>query len=119
MSQDNEFYYVHWRQAKYQKSIPYNPLTNVLILYTAALLRAYCAFAATFEAMDVPFFRQERVLQFPGCGCTIDEPKLVPEDFLAEENVNYQKNMSASEGANVDDRTVKMANLPLPQQEEP
>jgi hypothetical protein len=41
MSQDDEFYYVHWGQAKCQKSIPYNPLTNVLILYTTTLLRAY------------------------------------------------------------------------------
>jgi hypothetical protein len=36
MSQDNEFYYVYWDQAKYQKLIPYDPSTNVLILYTAA-----------------------------------------------------------------------------------
>jgi hypothetical protein len=33
---------------------------------------------------------------------------------MAEENVNYQKDVSASEGANADDRTVKMGNLPLP-----
>jgi hypothetical protein len=56
MSQDNEFYYVYWRQAKYRKSIPYNPLTNVPILYTAALLHTYPAFATTFEAMEAPFF---------------------------------------------------------------
>jgi hypothetical protein len=29
---------------------------------------------------------------------------------VAEENVNYQKGMSASEGANADDRTVKITN---------
>jgi hypothetical protein len=34
--------------------------------------------------------------------------------------MNYWKDMSASEGANADDRMVKMANLPLPPlQEEP
>jgi hypothetical protein len=39
---------------------------------------------------------------------------------VAEENVNYQKDVSASEGANADDRTVKTANLPSPPlQEEP
>jgi hypothetical protein len=119
MSLDNEFYYVHWGQAKCQKLIPYNPSTNVPILYTAALSRAYHAFAATFEAMEAPFFRQERVLQFPGRGRTVDKPEIVPEDFVAEENVNYWKNMSASEGANADDRMVKTANLPLPQQQEP
>jgi hypothetical protein len=99
--------------------IAYNPSTNVPILYIAALPRAYRAFATTFEAMEVPFFQRERVLQFAGYGHTRNKPKLVPEEFVAEENVNYQKDVSASEGANVDDRTVEMANLPLPQQEEP
>jgi hypothetical protein len=120
MGQDDEFYYVCWGQAKYQKSTPYNLLTNVLIIYTAALSCAYRVFATTFEAMEVPFIQRERVLQFPGRGRTIDEPKLVPDEFVVEENVNYWKDMSASEGANVDNRTVKTANLPpSPQQEEP
>ncbi len=35
-----------------------------------------------------------------------------------EENVNYQKDVSASEGANADNRMVKMSNLPSPPQEE-
>ncbi len=56
MSQDDECYCMYWDQAKFQKLIPYNPSTNVPILYTAALLRAYCAFATTFEAMEAPFF---------------------------------------------------------------
>jgi hypothetical protein len=56
MSQDNEFYYNHWGQAKYQKWIPYDPSTNVPNLYTTALLRAYPAFATTFEAIEAPFF---------------------------------------------------------------
>jgi hypothetical protein len=44
----------------------------------------------------------------------------VPEECVAEENVNYWKDMSSSEGENVDKRKVKMANLPLPpMQEEP
>jgi hypothetical protein len=83
-------------------------------MYTAASSHTYGAFATTFEAMEVPFFQQERVLQFSGCGRTVDEPKLVPEEFVAEENVNYGKDMSASEGANADNRMVKTANLPLP-----
>ena len=33
---------------------------------------------------------------------------------MAEENVNYWKDMSASEGANADDRMVETANLQLP-----
>jgi hypothetical protein len=66
MSQDNEFYYVYWGQDKYRKSIPYELLTNLPILYTADFLPAYHAFTTTFEAMEAPFFQQERVLQFPG-----------------------------------------------------
>jgi hypothetical protein len=62
MSQEDEFYYVYWGQAKYQKSIPYDPSTNILIMYTASSLHAYHAFATTFEAMEAPFFQRERVL---------------------------------------------------------
>ncbi len=70
--------------------------------------------------MDAPFIQWERVLQFPGCGRTVNKPELVPEEFMAEENIHYWKDVSASEGANVDNRTVKTANLSLPPlQEEP
>jgi hypothetical protein len=108
MSLDDEFYYVHWGIAKYQKLIPYNPMTNVPILYTAALSCTYHAFATTFEAMEAPFFQQEKVLQFPGHCCTVVKPELVLEEFVAEENVNYREDVSASEGANADNSMVKM-----------
>jgi hypothetical protein len=68
--------------------------------------------------MEAPSLRWERVIQFPGRGCTAKEPKLVPEEFVAEENINYWKDMSASEEANADDRTVKTTNLPLTPQKE-
>jgi hypothetical protein len=83
-------------------------------MYTAASSHTYGAFATTFEAMEVPFFQWERVLQFLGCGCTVDEPELVPEEFVAEVNINYRKDISASEGSYADNRMVKTANLPLP-----
>jgi hypothetical protein len=89
-------------------------------MYTTALLRTYHAFATTFEALKAPFFQQKKVLQFPGRGHTINEPNLVPEEFVAEENVKYCKDMLASERVNADDKTMKMSNLPSPpQQEEP
>jgi hypothetical protein len=120
MSQDNECYCMYWDQAKFHKSIPYDPLTNVPVLYATALSHAYHAFATTFEAMEAPFFQWEKVLQSKGRGHAVNKPELVPEEFVAEENVNYQKDMSASEGANADHRTVKTANLPSPPlQEEP
>ncbi len=56
MSQDNECYCMYWDQAKFHKLIPYNPLTNVPILYTAASSHAYRTFATTFEAMEAPFY---------------------------------------------------------------
>ncbi len=98
--------------------MPYNPLSSMLIVYMASSLHAYCAFATTFKALEANFFRWEKVLHFPGHGCTIDEPNLVPEEFVAEENANYCKDLSASEGANGDNRMVKTSNLPLPPQEE-
>ncbi len=69
--------------------------------------------------MEAPFVQREGFLRFPGRGCTVDKPELVPEEFVAEENVNYWKDVLASEGANADIRMVKTANLPSPQQEEP
>jgi hypothetical protein len=70
--------------------------------------------------MEAPFFQQERVFQFPGRGCIVDKPELGPEEIVVEENINYWKDVSTSEGANADNRMVRMANLLLhPQQEEP
>jgi hypothetical protein len=68
--------------------------------------------------MEAPFFQRERVLQFSGCRRTVNKPELVPEDFVVEENANYWKDVLASEGASVDDRMVKMANLPSPPHQE-
>jgi len=48
-----------------------------------------------------------------------DEPALVPEEFVAEENLNYDKNMSVDEEVNSDDDTVKASNLPAPPDDEP
>jgi hypothetical protein len=78
MSLDNEFYYVHWGQAKYQKLIPYNPSTNVPILYTAAFSRAYRTFATTFEAMEAPFFQWERSSNSQG----VAAPSMSPNSYL-------------------------------------
>ena len=83
MSQEDEFYYLKWGQAQYWKLVPYNPSTNVPIMYTAASLCAYCGFATTFETLKAPFFQREEVLQFPGRRGTIDKPNLVPEEFVA------------------------------------
>jgi hypothetical protein len=81
IEQDDEICILIWGQAKYKKSVPYDPSSNVPIMYTASSSRAYCTFATTFEALKANFFRWEKVLQFPGHRCTVDEPNLVLEDF--------------------------------------
>jgi hypothetical protein len=72
-----------------------------------------------FKAYEVPYFSRETVLQeFPGRRCTVNEPALVPEEFVTEENVNYCKDVSANEGVNADNETVKTSDLTLPPQDE-
>jgi hypothetical protein len=39
---------------------------------------------------------------------------IVPEDFVAEENLNYDKEVSVDEGVLEDDETIKTSNLPPP-----
>ncbi len=85
--------------------MPYNLLSNVLIMYTAASLCPYYTFATTFEALEANFFQQEKVLQFPRHRRTINESKLVPEEFAVEKNVNYRKEVLASEEANADNKS--------------
>ena len=58
-------------------------------------------------------------MQYPGRYPMDDEPALIPEEFIAEENLNYDKNMSVNEGVDSDDDTVKTSNLPAPPDDEP
>jgi hypothetical protein len=76
MDQDDEFYYLNWGQAKYQKSVAYDPLTNVPILYTAASLRTYRAFATTFKALKAPFSNRLRFSNSQGTGAPLMSPTL-------------------------------------------
>jgi hypothetical protein len=39
---------------------------------------------------------------------------IVPEEFVAEENLNYHKEVSVNEGVSEDDETIKTSNLPPP-----
>ena len=98
-----------------KKTVLFDPTTNTPIFTTAPSSRAYRAFATTFEALEAPYYRKETVLQYPGCYPAMeDEPALVPEEFVAEENLNYDKKMSVDEGVELDDEMVKTSNLPAP-----
>ncbi len=60
----------------------------MLTFFMAPSSCTYCAFTSTFEALEVPYFCRETVLQFPGHRYTEEEAGLVPEEFVAEENIN-------------------------------
>jgi hypothetical protein len=66
---------LNWRGG--MKTVPFQPTTIVPVFYMASSSRIYQVFAATFEAMEAPYFRQERVLKFPGRRDLMDN--IVPE----------------------------------------
>ena len=47
-----------------------------------------------------------------------DEPALTPEEFVAEENLNFEKEVSVAEGVESDNDTVKTSNLLAPPDDE-
>jgi hypothetical protein len=107
---------LNWKGGR--KTIPFNATTNTPIFYTAPSSLVYRTFTSIFEAFEAPYYHREMVLQFPGCRPAVNEPNLAPEEFVIEEKVNYCKDVSASEGVNTDDETIKTSNLPLPPQDE-
>jgi hypothetical protein len=42
----------------------------------------------------------------------MDDIELVPEEFVVEENLNYNKEVSVNEGVSEDNETMKTSNLP-------
>jgi hypothetical protein len=102
---------LNWKGGK--KTIPNQPSTNVPVFYTASSSLRYHAFAATFEATEASFFQREQVLQYPGQRNLMDD--IQPEEFIAEENLNYkEKETSEDEGFSKDDKKIKTSNLPAP-----
>jgi hypothetical protein len=64
--------------------------------------------------MEAPYFQREKVLEFPGHRDLMDDIELVHEEFVMEENLNNDKEVSVNEGVLEDNETVKMSNLPPP-----
>ncbi len=64
--------------------------------------------------MEASYFRREKVLEYPGRRDLMDDIELVPEEFVVEENLNYDKEVSVDEGVSEDDKTMKTSNLPPP-----
>ncbi len=91
-----------WNQQKYQRTIPYHPLTNTPSYRTAPASCTYRAFMALFETAEAQYHRQEHVLQMP-VRLHLDK------DFTAEENVHAnipKKPITDSEGATSNDLTM-------------
>jgi hypothetical protein len=62
-------------------------------MYSASSSLAYRAYATTFEALRATYFRREHVLQFPGHR---RRDSLDEREFIAKENVNYEKDKLTS-----------------------
>jgi hypothetical protein len=105
---------LNWRGGKI--TVPFQPTTNVPVFYMASSSRSYRAFATTFKAMEAPYFQREKVLEFPGHRVLMDD--IVPEELVAEENLNYNKEVSVDEEVSEDDETIKTSNLPPPPADE-
>jgi hypothetical protein len=103
---------LNWRGGK--KTVPFQPTTNMSVFYMASSSWSYRTFVATFKAMEAPYFQREKVLEFPGRRDLMDNIELVPEEFVVEENLNYNKEVSVNEGVLEDDETIKTSNLPPP-----
>jgi hypothetical protein len=105
---------LHWRGGK--KTVPFDSSSNTPIFYTASSSSTYRAFAATFEAMEAPFFLRETVLQLPP-GQRFLREHAVPEEFVAEEDLHRDTTKSV-DMVDKDNKTVCTLNLPSPPIEE-
>ncbi len=100
---------LHWFVG--QKTVPFHTLTNTPIFHMASSSSTYRAFAATFKAMEAPFFRRETALQLPGQW--FPREYTIPEEFVAKEDLHRGKKKSIN-AVDKDDDTVPMLNLPPP-----
>jgi len=102
-----------------KKTVLFDPATNTPIFPMAPSSRAYCAFATTFEALEAPYYRKETVLQYPSRHLMDNEPSFAPEELVSEENHNFEKEVSITEGVESDGEMVKTWNLPAPPDDDP
>ncbi len=104
--------------AKGQKSVPFSTTTNVPTFFTAPSLRTYQTFAATFEACEAPFFQRETVLQVPGHTLLMENAKITPEKFVAEDDFHHgNRKWLIDDKVNKDDETICTSNVPDPSDE--
>ncbi len=102
---------VHFDSVSFPICIDIHTSTNTLIFYMASSSSTYRSFAATFKAIEAPFFRRETTLQLPGP--RFPREYVIPEEFVAEEDL-HQGEKKSVDAANEDDDTVRTSNLPSP-----
>jgi hypothetical protein len=103
-----------WGQGCFVKTIPFDDVTNTPIFYTLPSTTGYHAFVHTFQALEAPFFRREHVLQLPGHRWLNRDGPPPPEEFVAEENINFKKTTGNEGVVRAGDNTVVAGNLPPP-----
>jgi hypothetical protein len=106
---------LQWGQGKFLKTILFDPSTITPIFHTSPSTLSYRAFVNTFMACEAPFFSMGHVLQLPG-RCWLDGNAPPPDEFIAKENVNFNKREKhVCEGVVQEDNdTVRAVNLPPP-----
>ncbi len=90
-----------------KKTVPFSSVTNTPIFWMAPSSCIYCAFASIFKVLEAPHFCRETVLQYPGQSHMEDANKMVTDEIVGEEKVNFQKDISVDEGVASDKKMVK------------
>ncbi len=99
------------------KTVPFNNSRNTPIFYTVSSSCAYQAFTGTFEALEAPFFQRETVIQIPGCRLLREDAEIMPDEFIAKEDLHRgatKKKSSEVDEVDKDNGTVCTLNLPPP-----
>ncbi len=74
------------------------------IFHMASSSSTYRSFAATFETMEAPFLQRETTLQLPGPWFLREY--IIPEEFVAKEDL-HQGEMKSADAANEKDDANK------------
>jgi len=102
---------LHLALAWWQEDSPLSCIDHHTNLPYSFSSSTYRVFAATFKAMEAPFFRRETTLQVPRP--RFPRESVISKEFVAEEDL-HQGEKKAVDVANEDDDTVCTSNLPPP-----
>jgi hypothetical protein len=98
-----------------QKTVTFSTSTNFPTFSTAPSLHTYQTFTDTFEALEAQFFQRETVLQVPGCTLLREDTKIMPEEFVAEEDFHCgNRKRFIDDKVNEDNKTICTSKIPDP-----